>query len=76
MKSMNTSMKANNMTVKKLLTGLISTLLILVPMHGLNASAAYANGVTTTLDVFKINGTDVENGDVVIVPSGTTSVTV
>lgn len=64
------------MTVKKMLTALIATLLIVVPMQGLNVSAANANGVTTTLATFTIDGGDVEDGDVLVVPSGTTSVTV
>ena len=64
------------MTVKKMLTALIATLLIVVPMQGLNVSAANANGVTTTLATFTINGGAVEDGDVLVVPSGTTAVTV
>jgi len=64
------------MTVKKLLTALITTLLIVVPMQGLGVSAANANGVTTTLATFTIDGSDVEDGDVLVVPAGTTSVTV
>ena len=64
------------MTVKKMLTALVATLLILVPMQGLNATAANANGVDVTLSTFTIDGSDVEDGDVLIVPSGTTSVTV
>ncbi len=64
------------MTVKKMLTALIATLLIVVPMQGLNVSAANANGVTTTLATFTIDGGAVEDGDVLVVPAGTTSVTV
>ena len=64
------------MTVKKMITAIIATLLILVPMQGLNATAANANGITTTLATFTINGSDVEDGDVLVVASGTTSVTV
>jgi len=64
------------MTVKKMLTALIATLLLVVPIQGLNISAANANGVTTTLATFTINGSDVEDGDVLVVGAGTTSVTV
>ena len=76
MRSIETNKETKTMTVKKMLTAIIATLLILVPMQGLNATAANANGVTTTLSTFTINGSDVEDGDVLVVASGTTFVTV
>ena len=76
MRSVETNKETKTMTVKKLLTALITTLLIVVPMQGLGVSAANANGVTTTLATFTIDGSDVEDGDVLVVPAGTTSVTV
>ena len=76
MRSVETNKETKTMTVKKLLTALIATLLIVVPMQGLGVSAANANGVTTTLATFTIDGSDVEDGDVLVVPAGTTSVTV
>ena len=76
MRSVETNKETKTMTVKKLLTALIATLLIVVPMQGLGVSAANANGVTTTLDTFTIDGSDVEDGDVLVVTAGTTSVTV
>ena len=76
MRSIETNKETKTMTVKKMITAIIATLLILVPMQGLNATAANANGITTTLATFTINGSDVEDGDVLVVASGTTSVTV
>jgi hypothetical protein len=76
MRSTETNKETKTMTVKKMLTALIATLLIVVPMQGLNVSAANANGVTTTLATFTIDGGAVEDGDVLVVPAGTTSVTV
>jgi hypothetical protein len=76
MRSIETNKETKTMTVKKMITAIIATLLILVPMQGLNATAANANGITTTLVTFTINGSDVEDGDVLVVASGTTSVTV
>lgn len=76
MRSVETNKETKTMTVKKLFTALIATLLIVVPMQGLGVSAANANGVTTTLSTFTIDGSDVEDGDVLVVPAGTTSVTV
>ena len=76
MPSIETNKETKTMTVKKMLTALVATLLILVPMQGLNATAANANGVDVTLATFTIDGSDVEDGDVLIVPSGTTFVTV
>ena len=68
--------ETKTMTVKKMLTAIVATLLLVVPMQGLNASAANANGVTVTLATFTIEGGEVEDGDVLIVAPGTTSVTV
>jgi hypothetical protein len=76
MRSTEINKETKTMTVKKMLTALIATLLLVVPIQGLNISAANANGVTTTLATFTINGSDVEDGDVLVVSSGTTSVTV
>jgi hypothetical protein len=76
MRSTETNKETKTMTVKKMLTALIATLLIVVPMQGLNVSAANANGVTTTLATFTIDGGAVEDGDVLVVPAGTTAVTV
>jgi hypothetical protein len=76
MRSTETNKEMKTMTVKKMLTALIATLLLVVPIQGLNISAANANGVTTTLATFTIDGSDVEDGDVLVVASGTTSVTV
>ena len=76
MRSTETNKENKTMTIKKMLTALIATLLIVVPMQGLGVSAANANGVTTTLATFTIDGSDVEDGDVLVVPAGTTSVTV
>jgi hypothetical protein len=76
MRSTETNKETKTMTVKKMLTALIATLLIVVPMQGLNVSAANANGVTTTLATFTIDGSDVEDGDVLVVAAGTTAVTV
>ena len=64
------------MTAKKLLTGLTAVLLLVLPIQGLSVSAANASGVDTSLATFTINGSAVEDGDVLIVNSGTTSVTV
>ena len=74
MKNPETNKGTKNMTVKKLLTVLTAALLIVLPMQGL--SAANANGVDVSLSTFEINGSAVEDGDVLIVPNGTTSVTV
>ena len=76
MRSTEINKETKTMTVKKMLTALIATLLLVVPIQGLNISAANANGVTTTLATFTINGSDVEDGDVLVVGAGTTSVTV
>jgi hypothetical protein len=76
MRSTEINKETKTMTVKKMLTALIATLLLVVPIQGLNVSAANANGVTTTLATFTINGSDVEDGDVLVVGAGTTSVTV
>lgn len=76
MRSVETNKETKTMTVKKMLTALIATLLILVPMQGLNVTSANANGVTTTLDTFTIDGSEVEDGDIMVVAAGTTSVTV
>ena len=76
MRSIETNKETTTMTVKKMLTALVATLLLLVPMQGLNATAANANGIDTTLATFTIDGSEVEDGDVLIVPAGTTSVTV
>ena len=62
------------MTTKKLLTVFTALLLALLPFHGL--TAANANGIDTSLATFTIEGSDVEDGDVIIVPAGTTAVTV
>ena len=64
------------MTAKKLLTVITAVLLLVVPIQGLSASAANASGVDTSLSTFTINGSDVEDGDILIVSGGTTSVTV
>jgi len=64
------------MTAKKLLTGLTAVLLLVLPLQGLSVSAANASGADTSLATFTINGSAVEDGDVLIVNSGTTSVTV
>ncbi len=74
MRNPETNKGTKNMTVKKLLTVLTAALLIVLPMQGL--SAANANGVDVSLSTFEINGSAVEDGDVLIVPNGTTSVTV
>jgi len=74
MKNPETNKGTKNMTVKKLLTVLTAALLIVLPMQGL--SAANASGVDVTLSTFEINGSAVEDGDVLIVANGTTSVTV
>ena len=74
MKNPETNKGTMKMTVKKLLTVLTAALLIVLPVHGL--SAASASGVDVTLSTFEINGSAVEDGDVLIVPNGTTSVTV
>jgi hypothetical protein len=76
MPSIETNKETKTMTVKKMLTALLATLLILVPMQGVNVSAANANGVDVTLSTFTIDDSDVEDGDVLIVASGTTSVNV
>jgi len=76
MRSTETNKETKTMTIKKMLTALIATLLIVVPMQGLSVSAANANGVTTTLATFTIDGSDVEDGDVLVVAAGTTAVTV
>ncbi len=76
MRRVETNKEAKTMTVKKMMTAIIATLLILVPMQGLNVTAANANGITTTLDTFTIDGSDVEDGDIMVVASGTTAVTV
>ena len=76
MRSTEINKETKTMIVKKMLTALIATLLLVVPIQGLNISAANANGVTTTLATFTINGSDVEDGDVLVVGAGTTSVTV
>jgi hypothetical protein len=76
MRSVETNKETKTMTVKKMLTALIATLMIVVPMQGLGLSAANANGVTTTLATFTIDGSDVEDGDVLVVANGTASVTV
>lgn len=74
MKNPETNKGTKNMTVKKLLTVLTAALLIVLPMQGL--TAANASGVDVTLSTFEINGSAVEDGDVLIVANGTTSVTV
>ena len=74
MRNPETNKGTMKMTVKKLLTVLTAALLIVLPVHGL--SAASASGVDVTLSTFEINGSAVEDGDVLIVPNGTTSVTV
>ena len=74
MRNPETNKGTMKMTVKKLLTVLTAALLIVLPMQGL--SAANANGVDVSLSTFEINGSAVEDGDVLIVPNGTTSVTV
>ena len=62
------------MTTKKLLTVFTALLLALLPFHGL--TAANANGIDTSLATFTIEGSEVEDGDVIIVPAGTTTVAV
>jgi hypothetical protein len=74
MKNPETNKGTKNMTVKKLLTVLTAALLIVLPMQGL--TAANASGVDVTLSTFEINGSAVEDGDVLIVANGTTTVTV
>jgi hypothetical protein len=74
MKNPETNKGTKNMTVKKLLTVLTAALLIVLPMQGL--SAANASGVDVTLSTFEINGSAVEDGDVLIVANGTTTVSV
>ena len=64
------------MTAKKLLTVITAVLLLVVPIQGLSVSAANAAGSDTSLSTFTINGSDVEDGDVLVVSGGTTSVTV
>lgn len=72
MRKAETNKGSMNMTVKKLLTVLTAALLIVLPMQGI--SAANAAGVDVTLSTFEIDGTPVEDGDVILVPTGTTSV--
>lgn len=72
MRKAETNKGTMNMTVKKLLTVLTAALLIVLPMQGI--SAASAAGVDVTLSTFEIDGTPVEDGDVLLVPTGTTSV--
>jgi len=72
MRKAETNKGTMNMTVKKLLTVLTAALLIVLPMQGI--SAANAAGVDVTLSTFEIDGTPVEDGDVILVPTGTTSV--
>jgi hypothetical protein len=74
MRKAETNKGTMNMTVKKLLTVLTAALLIVLPMQGI--SAASAAGVDVTLSTFEIDGTPVEDGDVLLVPTGTTSVVV
>ena len=74
MRKAETNKGTMNMTVKKLLTVLTAALLIVLPMQGI--SAANAAGVDVTLSTFEIDGTPVEDGDVILVPAGTTSVVV
>ena len=72
MRKAETNKGTMNMTVKKLLTVLTAALLIVLPMQGI--SAANAAGVDVSLSTFEIDGTPVEDGDVILVPTGTSSV--
>ncbi len=74
MRNPETNKGTMKMTTKKLLTVFTALLLAVLPIHGL--TAANANGVDTSLATFTIEGSDVEDGDVIIVPAGTTNVTV
>lgn len=74
MRKAETNKGTMNMTVKKLLTVLTAALLIVLPLQGI--SAASADGVDVTLSTFEIDGTPVEDGDVLLVPTGTNSVVV
>lgn len=62
------------MKTKKLFMLFTAMLVTILPLQAISASSASA--VDTTLAVFTIDDTDVENGDIYVASAGTTSVTV
>jgi hypothetical protein len=64
------------MKTTKLIPLLSAMLLMVLPIQGVGVSAAYALSDDTSLATFTIDGEDVTDGDTLIVPLGTTAVTV
>ncbi|MFM8927312.1 MAG: cadherin-like beta sandwich domain-containing protein, partial [Rhodoluna sp.] len=75
MRNFNKNKGTMKMTTKKLLTVLTAMLLAVLPIHGVSAANAMPP-VDTSLATFTVEGTDVEDGDIIIVPNGTVSVAV
>ncbi len=76
MRNPETNKGTMKMTTKKLIPLLTAMLLMVLPIQGIGVSAAYADSADTSLSTFTIDGEDVEDGDTLIVPLGTTAVTV
>jgi len=70
-----TKTRFNFLVPRKLITSVAMLLAVLLPLGSFGTVAAYAAG-DTTLAVFEINGSPVEDGDNLIVAGGTQSVTV